>query len=176
MQGFKFIFLTCFVEKARPLAASFNQRARSQPYYREVKGRITLNLAENAKTVGPNIETMEKGIKTGKGSVQYGREKYNGGTKDETSVCNVWSKPQPGNDMEDSLQRRGHAEVHSTVAERQTPQEVETMKLRVSNSSFIHAVHGCSFATTATKFINAEGVCYIVNQLFDGGMIYPNHS
>ena len=99
------------------MAAAFNHRARSQPYCREVKGRITLNLAENAKTVGPNIETTEKGIKTGKGSVQYGREKYNGGTKDETSICNIWNKPRPGNDMEDNLQRRGHAEVHNTIAE-----------------------------------------------------------
>ena len=63
------------------MAAAFNQRARIQPYCREVKGRITLNLAENAKTVGPNIETTEEGIKTGKGSVQYGRERNNGGTK-----------------------------------------------------------------------------------------------
>ena len=64
------------------MAAALNQHARSQPYCREVKGRITLNLVENAKTVGPNIETMQKGVKTSKGSVQYGREKYNGGTKD----------------------------------------------------------------------------------------------
>ena len=78
--------------------------------------------------------------------------------------------------MEDTLQRRGHAEVHSTVAERQTPQEVETMEFRVSNSSFIHAVHGYSIATTTAKFINAEWVCYIVNQKFDGGMIFPNNS
>ena len=51
------------------MAAAFNQRARIQPYCREVKGRITLNLAENAKTVGPNIETTEEGVKNGKGSV-----------------------------------------------------------------------------------------------------------
>ena len=75
------MFLTCSVEKSRPLAAAFNHRARSQPYCREVKGRITLNLAENAKTVGPNIETTEGGVITGKGSVQYGRERNNGGTK-----------------------------------------------------------------------------------------------
>ena len=50
------------------------------------------------------------------------------------------------------------------------------MNIRVSNNAFIHAVHGCSFATTTAKFINAEWVCYIVNQLFDGGMIFPNHS
>ena len=67
----------------------------------------------------------------------------------------------------------GFAEVHSTIAERQTPQEVETMKSRVINISFIDAVHGCSIATTAAKFINAEWVCYIVNQQFDGGMIFP---
>ena len=63
------------------MAAGFNLRVRSQPYCREVKGRITLNLVENAKTVGPNIETMEEGIKTSKGLVQYGRERNNGGTK-----------------------------------------------------------------------------------------------
>ena len=63
------------------MAATFNQCARSQPYCREVKGRITLNIAENAKTVGPNIETTEEGVKTGKGSVQYSRERNNGGTK-----------------------------------------------------------------------------------------------
>ena len=78
--------------------------------------------------------------------------------------------------MEDTLQRRGHVEVHNAVAERRMLQEVETVKIRVSNNASIHVVHGCSFATTAAKFINAEGVCYIVNQLFDGGMIFPNHS
>ena len=63
------------------MEAAFNQHAWSQPYCREVKGRITLNLAENAKTVGPNIETTEEGVKTGKVSVQYGIERNTGGTK-----------------------------------------------------------------------------------------------
>ena len=47
------------------------------------------------------------------------------------------------------------------------------MKFMVSNSPFIHAVHGCSFATTAVKFINAEWV-WLHSQptFFDGGMIF----
>ena len=52
----------------------------------------------------------------------------------------------------------------STIAERQEPKEEEIMKVRVINSSLIHAVYGCGDATIAGKFFNAPSVLvYSVN-------------
>ena len=49
---------------------------------KEVKGRLSLNHAQNSKTVGPTIETPEGGNSTDEDTVQYGKETFNGGTKD----------------------------------------------------------------------------------------------
>ena len=70
------------MEEARPLAFMSQPTAQGGNTCEEVKGRLSLNLAQSSKTVGPTIKTPEGGNSTGKGSVQYGQGEFNGGTKD----------------------------------------------------------------------------------------------
>ena len=71
------------MEEARPLVTTSQLIEQGvNTTVRREKGRITLNLAWNANIVGPTIETTEGGVSTGKGSVQYGRERNNGGVND----------------------------------------------------------------------------------------------
>ena len=48
------------------------------------------------------------------------------------SNSNVWNEPLSENKLEYTLQKRGNAEVHSTIAERQASKEMEIMKVRVN--------------------------------------------
>ena len=75
--------------------------------------------------------------------------------------------------MEDALQRRGHAEMPSTVAERPTPRKVEKMKGRVNKqrlyprSAWLEYFHDISLIYQH----RVGSVLYSTNK-FDGGMIF----
>ena len=120
------------MEEARPSASLSQPTEQVGNTCKEVKGILSLNLAQRLKTVDPTIDTLEGGNNTGEGSIQFVKEEFNGGTKDCTSTYNEWSKPRPGNDMEESIQSKGHAGMLSTVAERPAPRETEEMKIRVN--------------------------------------------
>ena len=57
------------MEEARPLVFMSQLTAQGGNTCKEVKGRLSLNLAQSSKTVGPTIETLEGGNSTGEGSV-----------------------------------------------------------------------------------------------------------
>ena len=70
------------MEEARPLAFMSQLTAQGGNTCKEVKGILSLKLAQSSRSVRPTNETPEGGTSTDEDTVQYGKETFNGGTKD----------------------------------------------------------------------------------------------
>ena len=119
------------MEEARPLASMSQPTSQGGNTCKEVKGSLSLKLAQSSKAVRPSNETPEGGNSTGEGNVLYGKGTFKGRTRTElqhASMEQATTRKLRGGD----LQRRGHAEMPSTVAERPAPKETEQMKFRVN--------------------------------------------
>ena len=114
------------MEEAQPLAFLSLPTAQGGITCQEVKGSLSLKLAQSSKAVRPTNKTPEGGNSSGEDTIQYGKGTFNGGTRTELNM-QIWSKLRGGDS-----QSRGHTEMPSTVAERPAPRETEEMKFRVN--------------------------------------------
>ena len=95
------------------------QPLRKEPtLLQEGKRKNNSQLCRECKAVGPNIEPTEGGVRTGKGSVQYGRERNNGGANGQIEIAMRGMNHYRRTSQKYIVQRRGNTEVHSTIAER----------------------------------------------------------
>ena len=105
------------MEEARLLVFFLSQPiAQEGSTCKEVKISLSLKLAQSSKAVRPVNETLEGGNSTSEGTVQYGKGTFNGETRTElqhTSMEQAMTRTLRGGD----LQRRGYADMPSTVAE-----------------------------------------------------------
>ena len=105
-------------------------------------------------------------LAAGEGSVQYGREEYKGGTKDWTSLCNVWNKPLSEAKSDFTCSREATQRSTTPSQSDQRRGRWRKWKVGLTNNSFIPQCMAGVLPRQLLNLSTQSGFGYIVNQHF----------